>query len=85
MKLSIGVLIDDLVTKELASLIVCLQAVRSIDSCYEDNADLRLMPYGYKIGLIDEALCIKKWLKKHKKELMEGLEYLGNNTAHTIQ
>ena len=40
----------------------------------EDNADLRLMPYGYKIGLIDETTH-QKMVKKHK-ELMEGLEYL---------
>lgn len=40
----------------------------------EDNADLRLMPYGYKLGLIDEETH-EKMVRKHK-ELTEGLEYL---------
>ncbi len=73
----IGVLIDDLVTKgtkEPYRMFTSRAEYRLL--LREDNADLRLMPYGYKIGLIDEQThdCVVK----KQKELSEGIEYLEN-------
>ena len=83
----IGVLIDDLVTKENH------EPYRMMTSRAEyrlllrqDNADMRLTPIGYEIGLIDDERYDKFLLKKEQIEKeIERLKHVNIGANKTVQ
>jgi tRNA uridine 5-carboxymethylaminomethyl modification enzyme len=76
----IGVLIDDLVTKgvdEPYRMFTSRAEYRIL--LRQNNADLRLLPIGFSIGLVDEKRY--KQLQKKQKQIEETIDFLKNQSV----
>ncbi|MBI5118550.1 tRNA uridine-5-carboxymethylaminomethyl(34) synthesis enzyme MnmG [Candidatus Poribacteria bacterium] len=73
----IGVLLDDLVTREIREPYRMFTARAEYRLLLrQDNADLRLMPVGYKLGLVDESAF--STLERKRERIGEELNRLRN-------
>jgi tRNA uridine 5-carboxymethylaminomethyl modification enzyme len=80
----IGVLIDDLVTKELAEpyrMFTSLAEYRLL--LRQDNADLRLMEHGFNFGLISSSVYTD--MINRKNEIKESIKFLRTNRPNVLE